>query len=372
MSDENPPPAAAAASSPSTDPKDGQVHGSDIAQVLSSTGPVVTCVLLRHMRNDAKDVKPHPANPQVDMTHKREVLTELVEEIQVDTTPSKNAIRDILGHFTFIGQFPTEGVVAMARKELPPDLNSLGISKLRDLCQDTDIDTSNMLEKSELVQALDDLVLPVNPHKLQPPLDDVVVRGDILLLKVAETEEVLDDPVQGEEQKEMKVLSNEEFFLSYTKEEYIAFASRTDVVAPEVEADDDGDENDDDDDDKKPAADDDEDDEDDEDFDPADEGDPDEEEKSAMLNLIMAELLRRFREEKGRGPNSEELLEIRRQVAVPLGMEVATVSDIASKRPAEDEDHERSSKRVKFTGEEKTDNDEATVEEQDSKPAAGR
>ena len=227
MSSEYLPSAAAAAASPS----DGKVHGSDIAQVLTSSGPVVNCVLLRHMRKDAKDVKPHPVSTNVDETHKREVLIELIEDIQVDTTPSKNAIKGILGPFTFIGQFPTEGVVAMAPKDLPEDLQSLPIGKLRALCEEAEIDTKGMLEKNEMVQALENNLLPVNPHKLQPPLDGIVVRGDILLLKVAETEETLDE-ANGEE-KDMHVLSNEEFFLNYSKEEYIAFASRTDVVAPE-------------------------------------------------------------------------------------------------------------------------------------------
>ena len=379
MSGETPPPPAAA-SSASKQEEEGtgnkaaqHLHGSDIAKVLSSSGPVVKCVLLRHMRKNAKDVKPHPASPQVDAKHKREILTECIDEILVDTTPSKNAIRDILGPFTFIGQFPTEGVVAMARKEIPEDLKSLSISQLRALCEDADVDTTGMLEKMELVQALDECQLPVNPHKLQPPLDELVVRGDILLLKVAETEEVLDDPNGQGEEKDMKVLSNEEFFLNYTKEEYIQFASRTDVVAPEVEEDDDDDEeNDDDDDDQKPAAEgeEEEDEEEDEEFNPASDGDPDEEEKHAMLNLIMAEVLRKFREEKGRGPNSEELLEIRRQVAAPLGIEVTTASDIASKRPAAEHEEKHSPKRVKFTGSEDKTGDDDDEAKHDAKPAA--
>ena len=375
MSSEHPPSAAAASAA---NPSDGKVHGSDIAQVLTSSGPVVNCVLLRHMRKDAKDVKPHPVSTKVDETHKREVLTELIEDIQVDTTPSKNAIKGILGPFTFIGQFPTEGVVAMAPKELPEDLQSLSIGKLRALCEEMEIDTKGMLEKNEMVQALENNLLPVNPHKLQPPLDGIVVRGDILLLKVAETEETLDE-ANGEE-KDMHVLSNDEFFLNYSKEEYIAFASRTDVVAPEDDEDDDDDDEDDGgqavegDDDDDDEEEDDDDDEGDDDFDPSADGDPDEEEKHAMLNLIMSEVLRKFREEKGRGPTSEELLELRRQVAVPLGIEVTTTDDISSKRAAEDDDDDddggeesRSTKRVKFgekdTGSEEDGND-------DKKPAA--
>ena len=359
MSEKAPPVAAAAAASSNTE-TDG-LHGSDIAQGLQSTGPVVKCVVLRHMRPSAKDVKPHPVNSKVDETHKRQVLTELIDEILVDTTPSKNAIRQLLGPFTFIGQFPTEGVVAMAGKDIPEDLTSLSIKELRALCGDFDIDTSSMLEKNELVRALEAQQQPVNPHKLQPPLDDLVVRGDIILLKVAETDEVLDEP--GGEEKEMKVLSNEEFFLNYTKEEWIAFASRTDVVAPQQ----DGEEEDD----SEGSEEKEEEEEEEEAFEGED--DVDDEEKAAMLNLIMAEVLRKFRDEKGRGPTSEELLQIRQQVAEPLGLDVTTLGDISSKRLADDEDESRSPKRVKFTGSTNGGDEGATEaenEEEDKKPAA--
>lgn len=329
------------------------LHGADIAQVLQSQGPVVTCVLLRHMRADAKDVKPHRLNSKVDATHKREVLMELIDEIQVDTTPSRSHIRELLGPFTFIGQFPTEGLMAMARRELPENISNLSISALREWCDELDVDTEGIIEKSELVQALEATRLPVNPHQLQPPLDKHVVRGDILLLKVAETEETLDEEndKDGEkEEKELKVMSNEEFFLNYTKEEYVAFASRTDVVAPTVESDEEGEDGEEEG--EEQEEEDDDDDEDDGDYDPTEEGEcTEEEEKRVMLNLIMAEVLRKFREDKGRGPSSEELLELRRQVAAPLGLEVTTVDDM--KRPAteQDGDHEdRPSKRVKFNG----------------------
>ena len=246
----------------------------------------------------------------------------------------------------------------MAGKDIPEDLTSLSIKELRALCGDFDIDTSSMLEKNELVRALEAQQQPVNPHKLQPPLDDLVVRGDIILLKVAETDEVLDEP--GGEEKEMKVLSNEEFFLNYTKEEWIAFASRTDVVAPQQ----DGEEEED-------SERSEEEEEEEEAFEGED--DVDDEEKAAMLNLIMAEVLRKFRDEKGRGPTSEELLQIRQQVAEPLGLDVTTLGDISSKRLADDEDESRSPKRVKFTGSTNGGDEGATEaenEEEDKKPAA--
>jgi hypothetical protein len=53
-----------------------------------------------------------------------------------------------------------------------------------------------------------------------------------------------------------------------------------------------------------------------------------EEEKSAMLNIILSELMRKFREENGRGPTSQEVLEIRASVAEQLEMEVATTESI--------------------------------------------
>jgi hypothetical protein len=356
------PPAAAAAP-----PAAATVQGVDIGQVLTSDGPTVTCVLLRHMRPDAKDVKPHPASPHVDATHKRVVLTELIEEIAVDTTPAKNRIRQILGPFTFVGQFPTEGAVAMAAKELPEDLAHCSVAKLRELCADAEIDTHAMLEKSELVAALEDSLLPVNPHRLQPPLHNLVVRGDILLMKVAETEETEDDEETAGQG--MHVLPNEEFFLNYTKEEYVAFASRTDVVVEEVDDDDEEEDGGG----KQPAQDDDDDDD---EFDPSrDSEDPDEEEKCAMLNMIMAEVLRKFRADRGRGPTSEELLELRRQVATPLGVEVTTANDIAKRPPAPDEGCHASSKRVKFSAEAEASQEgdgssPDNKEDEDSKPPA--
>jgi hypothetical protein len=372
MSDKPPPPAAAAASS-STAAAAASLHGTDIAQVLSAKGPVVKCVLLRHMRPNAKDVKPHAASKESDKSHKRPVLTELIEEIEVDTTPNKNAIKGILGPFTFIGQFPTEGVVAMAAKEIPDEeeLPTLSISQLRALCDDFDIDTKSMLEKNELVAALQAKQLPVNPHHLQPPLDDVVVRGDIILMKVAETEEVLDEPQEDKEATDLKVMSNDEFFLNYTKEEYIAFASRTDVVAPTIDEDEHSEEAEDD----EEQNEEEEEEEGDEEEDSASEEEMgEEEEKRAMLNIVLAEVLKKFRAEKGRGPTSEELLQIREAVAEPLGLDVTTLDDV-TKRAAEDagDDHVDmpSPKRVKFSGSdndgEAADNDQ---EDEDKKPAA--
>ena len=126
---------------------------------------------------------------------------------------------------------------------------------------------------------------------------------------------------------------NDEFFLPYTKDEYLAFASRTDVEQPGAiggESEDienagreGGDNN-------GEYGNEDEGEHDDGDFHMAAVGMEElteEEEKCAMLNIVMSELLRKFREENGRGPNSREVLEIRASVAEQLGMEVATYDE---------------------------------------------
>ena len=95
----------------------------------------------------------------------------------------------------------------------------------------------------------------------------------------------------------LKVMPNDEFFLSYTKAEYLKF-----LAAPECRSDDD--------DDNTGEADN----ENDEEFSlaaAAMEEMTEEEEKSAMLHIVMSELLRKFREENERGANSREVLEIR-------------------------------------------------------------
>jgi hypothetical protein len=395
-------------SKPNTNASNG-LEGIDIKKIMSSAGPVVQCVLLKHMSKTGRDTKPHASpNPAQNdgHPHKRPVLTELIEEVSVDTTPSKNQVQTVLGGpFTFLGQYPDERIVLMARREIPENVDDLSVHKIRTLCQDFGVDTETMLEKAELVAALLDAQLPVNPHQLQPPLDEHQVRGDILLMRVADTDEVLDkddddeddeagegdeddnaegdatdakakSDVKGEVKEtagadaatepQVTVPSNEEFFLNYTKKEWVAFASRTDVVAPEMPEGEDDEEEDEDDED---------DDEDDEEYNAAegagddDDEDDDEEERRAMLNLIMGEVLKRFREENGRGPDTRELLELRSQVANQLGVEVATFHEDENeeeeeegargdaKRPAgEAAPGEGSPKKVKFTAETKDNN----------------
>ena len=256
-----------------------------IAKVLQSQGPVVTCVLLRHILPTGKDTKPHsfiakqiaesvtasalesldgkkggiaeaikkiPANTTPPPSprnhhrhyHSRQVLTELIDEVQLDTTPSAKGVQQILGgSFSFIGQYPTEGVMLMKRadqlEDVDRDLKGLSIKQLKALCVDNpDIDfdeqENTQLEKEDLVEVLRGAQLPINPHKLQPPFDKEVIRGDILVLKVAgaDNDDEDDDDEEDDPQAAMAKamaefhaisdVSNEEFFLNYTKEEYVA------------------------------------------------------------------------------------------------------------------------------------------------------
>jgi Family of unknown function (DUF5880) len=396
------------------DDDDVALRGEDIAHALRSKGPVVIkCVLLKHLRSDGKDGKPHPASPHADGTHHRVVLVEDIEEVEVDVTPERTRIQELLGGpFTFLGQYEDEGTVVIARRDLPDNVADLSVKQLRELCRDHYLDTSGGLEKSDLVDALWATQLPYNPHQLQPPLDRVRVRGDILLMRVAKTDEALDDDDDDDDDKnedgtdggqvekkakkrsahqKLRVLPNDEFFLDYTKEEYVDFASRTDVRAPEPAEDDEEDDEEEDDEE-------DEDDDDDDDYDPSME---DEEEKQAMLNLVMGEVLRKFREEHGRGPDTRELLEIRSHVASQLDVEVATLEALeesaaaaaaasAKKRKKgktgggggageadgeggdDDGDDGKPSKHVKFQASLKNDesDDDKDGEENESKPKA--
>ncbi|KAL7580149.1 hypothetical protein ACA910_012905 [Epithemia clementina (nom. ined.)] len=369
------------------------LRGGDIAAMLQSKGPIVKAVLLRHIRLDGKDVKPHahldvkhPPQQQQEQHQQEEtnhnhrpVLEELVEEIQVDTTPARNHVSEVLGgSFTFLGQWPSEGTVAMVRKDcladLPADLPRLSTRTLQKHCRQLGIDTTSMVEKSELVAALEDRqnnADPLNPHQLQPPLHNLKPRGDILIMKVAETKEE-DDEDDEDKESEFEIMSNDDFFLNYTREEYLHFASRTDIVEHEQEQLDDVEEsvegeaeaaND-----ELEDGDDEEDDRDDEDDDGDDENfqleECEDSDKHVLLNIILGGVIQKFREDNGRGPNTEEVLELRNAVAAELDVEVPAVpvdnNDNAAagdrKRSNQGEQStdtadSRPSKRVKFAAE---------------------
>ncbi|KAL7540714.1 hypothetical protein ACHAXR_010318 [Thalassiosira sp. AJA248-18] len=324
-------------------------------------------------------------------------LQHLIEEVIVDTTPRKSMVSQILGgEFTFLGQYEEEGIMVIIRR---PDWEA----------EDSEEDAEDA-ENEEPSRP------PVNPHELQPPLHNVEVRGDILLMRVAETDEVLDHDgadggttaavgkdyekevmdaaatgavvggddddngkkngqanneessslenksalpaAAGAAAAEVHVPTNDEFFLDYTKEEYLKFAARTDIVAEEVESSSEEEESDNEEEEvvegqevdegatSKAAAsapaittaggdDEPDDEENDEDFDPSaqdsdDEEDFDSEEHQVgMMNMILGHMLRKFREENGRGPDSLELLEMRKALADRLGVEVPPVDEEA-------------------------------------------
>lgn len=266
--------------------------GVDIAKLLRSTGPVVKCVVLRtgnddEQTNDAKKQSSKAADDPLN--------SHLVEEVEIDTTPKKNEVEKALGGpFTFIGQYEEEGIMLMA---------------LRD---------NNNVEEEESEDEADDSS-NWNPHKLQPPFDNLKIRGDILIMKVAEVDDPLDKP-GADASAAAAPMPNEDFFLPYSKEEWLRFAARTDYVPPELPEEEEEEESE--------AGEEDCEQEDEgewsgEDDKEEDEDDIDEEKaKGAMLNLVLSTCLKKFRDDNGRGPNTEELRVLKMTVAHKLGMDL--------------------------------------------------
>lgn len=340
-----------AATSSSSSSSEMPLHGVDIAQVLSSKGPVVQCVLLQAIpesetqsqeEDDSEDVR--VARLDLDKAH--------MKQIELDTTPAKSMVAKTLGGpFTFLGQYEDEGIVLMIRdfpeslewmdeihdeegqgstaehkshqEQCRERLGSMKMSELKSLCSERDISLDNVLEKSDLVDALWKWwknLPPTNGHHIPPPLDATTARGNILILKVAETDEALDEAGE-DDQADVQVPSNDEFFLNYTIKEYLEFASQKHPDPQENDEE------------TKEAASDDENDSEEEKEDDAEEGfvlgedeQMEDEDKAAMFNLVMNEVLRQYREEHGRGPNTQELLEIRSNIAKELDVKVAEIA----------------------------------------------
>eukprot|EP00980_Cylindrotheca_fusiformis_P029259 scaffold22779_cov137-Cylindrotheca_fusiformis.AAC.1 len=217
----------------------------DLKEILNSSGPVVNAVLL-----SARDG--------------------VVKDLQVDTTPKKQMVKQILGGpFTFLGQYEDEGIMLMMRKD-QDDL------KLR---------------------------LPINKHKLQPPFQESVVHGDILAIKVASEEE---------EAKSSAVMSNEEFFLDYTKDEYEKFAARTDIQipkppptkAPDTTMSDEGEESEE------------------EEEEEVDGESDSEDEEGGFMAVLMGQVIERFQQEHGRMPNEQELQALESAISQKLGASI--------------------------------------------------
>lgn len=280
--------------------------GENIAKMLRTTGPIVKCVLLKCAAQDAKIAA---TDDETTSDIPRNVFEEWIEEIEVDTTPKKSQVQEILkGPFTFLGQYEDEGIMVIVRRNF-----------------DQPVDEDDVL----------------NQHPLQPPLHNAKVYGDILLMRVAHSDNDDDD---GNGDTPETIMSNEDFFLDYTKNEYVEFAKRTDIVATEPEeeegeeedavsgeeeeeeeaSDDDDEENDNDDDSDNSDGSDDSD-----EYEPnEDEEDEemDEETKVGMMNMILSQVLQRFREDNGRGPDTQELLSIRSALAEKLGIDTSLVN----------------------------------------------
>merc|ERR1712157_456205 len=99
------------------------LEDNEISAILNSDGPIVKCVLIKSEME--------------------------IEEVVVDTTPSKREVEGILGGpITFLGQYVKSGVVAMTVKD--------GFEV--------------------------DIVLPA-------PLDDLEIKGNVLLMKVSKEDD---------------------------------------------------------------------------------------------------------------------------------------------------------------------------------------
>lgn len=270
-------------SSSTSSPKNNDDQEGDDTGTASSGGDATTTV-----QDDNDDSIPY-------------ALPHLVSELSVDTSPQERAVEKALGGpFTFLGQYEDAGIVVMA---LRPSAE-----------QDT---------------------RPLNGHALQPPLHTLEgVRGDILLMKV-----------RGEDADE----ETTEFFQDLTREEYLAFAVRTDLVAvthDEEEEEEDEDEEEslgsDDTADDQEGEEEEEGDDEDEDYHAGDhmEEMDEEDEKVGMLNILMGQILRRFQEDHGRGPERKELLQMRQALAQRLGVDVPPVSDDDEEEEEVDEENE--------------------------------
>jgi Family of unknown function (DUF5880) len=248
--------------------------GGDIARFLHSSGPIVTAVLLK-----------------ADAT---------VEQLVIDTTPQKQSVQQVLGGpFTFLGQYEEEGIVLMCLRGGGSD-------------DDDDEDhEDDVVDKKKR--------LPINQHKLQPPFDESQVRGDILCLRVAAQDDDDDDDDDAKDHSNglhISTQSNEEFFLNYTLEEYMRFAARTDVKAPNVLV---SGEDAEDEDDEDHATGSEEEEEDDDEMEGESDDDDDEEGPEGFIEMLMGQVIHRFQSEHGRLPDDTELQALQAAIAQKTG-----------------------------------------------------
>ena len=261
----------------------------DISSILNEQGTTVQAVLLKCCPSSSAAPSTSDTQPDgtEDSTTNYDKYKDYVEQVLVDTCPRRRMVDEILGGtgITFVGQYEDEGIVVVAAKD-------------------------ETFERD------------INPHTLQPPLHSTAgtIRGDILLLKVRKELEDDDDEQDDEDTA---------FFTDYTKEEYAAFAMRKNIASPldtantldEDEESEEEDESDDDDNEETTNSEEDSDDsydaEDEEhiDDDESDDEEGDDTSASGMFNLVLGGLLRKFQEQNGRGPNTDELLLMRSALA---------------------------------------------------------
>jgi len=217
------------------------------------------------------------STPQVNSDYK---LAHLVSQISINTAPKERAVEKTLGGpFTFLGQYEDLGIIAIALKTAEEDMSN--------------VKNSESNESS-----------PANEHVLQPPLHEIKgITGDILLMKV----------------KHEEADEETEFFLDLTREEYLEFASRTDIVATVATKEKDDDivmENEEDEDDEEEM----------EEYDGEEDSEDEEVGEAEMFETIMGHIVQRFVAQNGRDPDAAELLTMRRALTQKLGQETALVS----------------------------------------------
>jgi hypothetical protein len=221
------------------------------------------------------------------------------------------------------------------------------------------------------VEEENDVDAASSPHETKEELVDGTVSVDDSDTKPQQQQQqqqqqqlqqanVNEDPADAKKAVETaKFLSNEDFFLDYTKEEYIKFASRTDIVPQNSDDENDGESEESEDEDYEEDEEEKEDDGDYNGESDEEDGFDDEECQVGMMNLILAQLLRKFREENGRGPNTSELLTMRSALAAKLGIDERLINEeyhyteddsSTDKRKLEsDQGSEQREKKVKFT-----------------------
>merc|ERR1712176_1024337 len=149
-----------------------------------------------------------------------------------------------------------------------------------------------------------------NKHKLQPPFQNAKVQGSILAMKIAQSPAVEDD-YDEEKVDHLAALSNDEFFLNYTKEEYAKFAARTDIV--DMPRDENNTEEE-----EELYSEEEEDDE----SDYEGEEDEEDEEEDGFVDLLMEHVLARFQQQNGRPPEEHEMQALKAALVEKMGMPV--------------------------------------------------